>query len=55
MIEAFSGKPIDDMDRNELIEVIRYLAKDAQVYMTSDMREAVALGRVEQLKQGKDR
>lgn len=52
MIETFRGKNIRDMDKDELINVIRYLANDVAFYQTPDKQEAIALGRVEQLRRG---
>lgn len=48
----FAGKLIDDMDRDELIHVIKYLADDIERLTSPQRVRAFGLGSVEMLKRG---
>lgn len=52
-IATFCGKPITDMDRDELLKVIEHLAVQLASYQTPQMAEFIALGHVEHLKRGR--
>lgn len=55
MIGMFHGKPVEDMDREELLKVIEYLAAENQRHTSPDRIRAYALGSVEMLKRGERR
>ena len=51
-IGTWYGKPISEMQREGLLEVIAHMAKDLAKYRAPENREAAVLGRIEQLKRG---
>lgn len=52
MIGTFHGKSTDDMSREELLEVIEYLAAENQRHTSPAALRARALGSAEMLKRG---
>lgn len=44
------GKPIEDLTKEELIEVIQYSFSELAKYQTAEARRAYAIGKVEILK-----
>ena len=48
----FAGKAIDDMDRDELIHVIKHLADDIERLTSPRYARAFGLGSVEMAKRG---
>lgn len=46
------GQDIEEMSREGLIEVVRYLSVKQREYLSPDSIQAYALGKVEMLKRG---
>lgn len=52
MISYWNGKPVDNLSRDELIEVIKYLSAEVQNMRQPSEIRALCLGKVEMMKRG---
>jgi hypothetical protein len=47
------GRPIEELTRDELIEVIQYMSRELAHYRTPEMRKAIVIGKVAQVTGGR--
>lgn len=55
MIMYFMGKRVDEMTKDELLEVVRVLGEELNFYRQPGIARAIALGEGEKIKRGEGR
>jgi hypothetical protein len=47
------GRPVEELTREELLEVVQYMSRELERYRTPKMRNAIVIGKVAQVTGGR--
>jgi hypothetical protein len=52
-VAYWMGRPVNELTREELLEVVQYMGRELERYRAPEMRKAIVIGKVAQVTGGR--